>query len=64
VAECVRFAREAGYRKITLWTQSDLYAARHLYRQAGFRRVHKEPHHSFGHDLVAETWDLDLSPAN
>ena len=64
VAECVRFAREAGYRKITLWTQSDLYAARHLYRQAGFRRVHKEPHHSFGHDLVAETWDLDLSPAD
>lgn len=61
VDECVRFARLAGYRKITLWTQSDLYAARHLYRQAGFRLVHKEPHHSFGRDLVAETWDLDLS---
>jgi DNA-binding MarR family transcriptional regulator/GNAT superfamily N-acetyltransferase len=61
VAECVRFARQAGYQKITLWTQSDLYAARHLYRQAGFRLVHKEPHQSFGKDLVAETWDLDLS---
>lgn len=61
VGECVRFARQAGYRKITLWTQSDLYAARHLYRQAGFRLVHKQPHHSFGQDLVAETWDLDLS---
>ncbi|MDE3135051.1 MAG: MarR family transcriptional regulator [Acidobacteriota bacterium] len=64
VAECVRFARAAGYRKITLWTQSDLYAARHLYEQAGFRLVHKEPHHSFGLDLVAETWDLDFSGTN
>jgi DNA-binding MarR family transcriptional regulator len=64
VSECVRFAREAGYRKITLWTQDDLHAARHLYRQAGFRPVHKERHHSFGCDLVAETWDLDLSPAS
>jgi DNA-binding MarR family transcriptional regulator/GNAT superfamily N-acetyltransferase len=64
VSECVRFASEAGYRKITLWTQNDLYAARHLYRQAGFRLTHKEPHHSFGKDLVAETWDLDLSETN
>ena len=64
VSECVRFARQAGYRKITLWTQSDLYAARHLYQQAGFRLVHKERHHSFSRDLVAETWDLDLSSPN
>jgi DNA-binding MarR family transcriptional regulator/N-acetylglutamate synthase-like GNAT family acetyltransferase len=64
VAECVRFARLAGYRKITLWTQSDLYAARHLYRQAGFRKVHQERHHSFGRDLVAQTWNLDLSAHN
>ncbi len=60
VEECVRFARQAGYRKITLWTQSDLYAARHIYRRAGFRRVHEERHRSFGKNLVAETWDLDL----
>lgn len=63
VSECVRFARQTGYRKITLWTQDDLYAARHLYREAGFRVVHKEPHHSFGRDLVAETWELDLTKA-
>jgi DNA-binding MarR family transcriptional regulator/GNAT superfamily N-acetyltransferase len=60
VEECVRFARQAGYRKITLWTQNDLHAARGIYRKAGFRRVHQEPHHSFGKDLVAETWDLAL----
>jgi DNA-binding MarR family transcriptional regulator/GNAT superfamily N-acetyltransferase len=60
VEECVRFARQAGYRKITLWTQNDLYAARGIYRQAGFRRVHQERHHSFGKNLVAETWELTL----
>jgi len=60
VEECLKFARRAGYRKITLWTQSELEAARSLYRQAGFRRVHSERHHSFGKDLVAETWDVDL----
>lgn len=60
VDECVRFARQAGYRKITLWTQNDLYAARHLYERAGFKVVAEEAHHSFGKDLVAETWELDL----
>jgi len=60
VDECVRFAGENGYRKITLWTNSVLVAARHIYRKAGFRLVHKERHHSFGHALVGETWDLTL----
>ncbi|PYQ15323.1 MAG: MarR family transcriptional regulator [Acidobacteria bacterium] len=60
VGECVRFARQAGYGKITLWTNSVLRAARHIYQQAGFRLVHEEKHHSFGHDLVGETWDLKL----
>lgn len=60
VNECVRFARQAGYRKIVLWTQSELHAARHLYQQAGFRVVEKRPHHSFNRNLVAEIWELLL----
>ena len=60
VAECIRFARQAGYQKMTLWTQSILYAARHIYKQAGFQVVREEKHHSFGKDLVAETWELQL----
>jgi len=60
VDECVRFARQAGYRKVTLWTNSVLTAARRIYQRAGFRLVRKERHHSFGHDLVGETWDLTL----
>ena len=60
VDECVRFARQVGYRKITLWTQSSLHAARGIYEKAGFRLVEQKKHHSWGHDLVAETWDLVL----
>jgi DNA-binding MarR family transcriptional regulator/GNAT superfamily N-acetyltransferase len=60
VAETVRFARRSGYQKITLWTQSILVAARQIYETAGFRLVASEPHHSFGHDLVGENWELAL----
>jgi DNA-binding MarR family transcriptional regulator/N-acetylglutamate synthase-like GNAT family acetyltransferase len=61
VDEAVRFARSTGYRKITLWTNSVLVAARKIYAAAGFRMVHHERHHSFGKDLVGETWDMNLS---
>jgi len=61
IDECVRFAREASYRKIVLWTQSELDAARHLYKLAGFRLAHQERHQSWSRsNLVAETWELKL----
>jgi DNA-binding MarR family transcriptional regulator/GNAT superfamily N-acetyltransferase len=61
VEECTRFARATGYKKITLWTQSVLHAARKIYQREGYRLVGEEPHHSFGQDLVAQTWELALS---
>jgi DNA-binding MarR family transcriptional regulator/GNAT superfamily N-acetyltransferase len=63
VKECVQFARQAGYRKMTLWTQSNLHAARHIYKETGFKVVSEKKHHSFGKDLTAETWELDLRAA-
>lgn len=61
IGECVRFAKQAGYRKVTLWTQSELKAARRLYKKAGFRPGEKRTHNSFGRKgLVAETWNLEL----
>jgi GNAT superfamily N-acetyltransferase len=60
VQACIDFARQAEYRTLTLWTNSVLDAARRIYQQAGFRPVGSERHRSFGHDLVSETWELDL----
>jgi DNA-binding MarR family transcriptional regulator/N-acetylglutamate synthase-like GNAT family acetyltransferase len=60
VEECIRFARQAGYRKITLWTHSVLTAARHVYQRAGFQLVDRRAHDEFGKRLMGETWDLTL----
>jgi DNA-binding MarR family transcriptional regulator/GNAT superfamily N-acetyltransferase len=60
VAECILFAKACGYRKITLWTQSILIAARKIYQDAGFVLVASEPHRSFGQSLIGETWEMEL----
>jgi DNA-binding MarR family transcriptional regulator/predicted GNAT family acetyltransferase len=60
VAECLAFARRAGYPQIVLWTNDILTAARQIYQRFGFELVDSEPHHSFGHDLTGQTWRLSL----
>jgi DNA-binding MarR family transcriptional regulator/N-acetylglutamate synthase-like GNAT family acetyltransferase len=61
VAACIARARELGYRQLTLWTNDCLVAARRIYQAEGFCLISAAPHHSFGHDLVGQTWSLDLT---
>lgn len=63
VRACIRYARARGYRKLVLWTQSELAAARGIYETTGFRLVRREAHESFGKALDGEYWELPLRPA-
>jgi DNA-binding MarR family transcriptional regulator/GNAT superfamily N-acetyltransferase len=60
VEECIKFARRAGYRKITLWTYSVLESARRIYEKTGFQLVNEEKRHDYGHELTGQTWELNL----
>lgn len=61
VDTCIQFARQAGYQKLILWTESELETARHIYERAGFEKVSQETHDLFGKPQIGETWALDLS---
>jgi GNAT superfamily N-acetyltransferase len=61
VRTCMDFARQAGYTRMLLWTQEDLVQARRVYLAHGFRLTGEEPHHSFGHDLLGQTYEADLT---
>ena len=62
VERCLAFARDAGYRQVTLWTNDVLVSARRIYEKFGFALTEQQPHHSFGHDLIGQNWTLELHP--
>lgn len=64
VEACLRAARDFGYRRVKLWTNDILIAARRIYQRSGFTLVAEEKHYSFGHDLVGQNWELTLEAAN